>query len=326
MPVGIDRRIHRFPFLTVFYSALCVLIFIGNHFLSGRLPIDFYNFIYIPGNSPILSAVTAAFLHFGYLHLIGNIVYLMLFGRYVEDRMGPAAFTFIFMSSAFVGNYCQGYYNIYVFHQYYVGIIGASGAISGILAVFAVRFMMSRLRIAYWVFMPLQVFTRAGFVEIPAIFAVILWFILQAAQGLVELGGAGGNVAYMTHLSSFVWGLLMAAVFGQLEKGRMEALLKRAEEAVKRADFFGAQAQYRKYVEQRPDDGGALASLARSQLLCGSSNEARASYISACEKLLASGKRGEAEAVFSQALRGFEDMALHPEPHMDLAFGLERGL
>jgi membrane associated rhomboid family serine protease len=326
MPVGINRELRKLPFLTAFYSFLCVAIFVGNRYFASSLPIDFYNFIYIPGASPLLSAIAAAFLHFGYMHIIGNLVYLLLFGRYVEDAVGPAAYAFLFMSSAFVGNYLQGVYNFHVLHEEYMGIIGASGAISGIMGAFAVRFLTSKLKIGYWVFFPLQAFTRAGFVEVPSILAILFWFLLQVANGLVELGGTSGQVAYVTHLSSFAWGVTVALALGQLRKGRLEALMKKADAAFKRGDVFAAQAHIVKYLGDAPDDGDAYASLARVQLLGGDRTTARKNYANACRCFLGRMERGRAEDIYREALHGFPNMVLDPETQLDMAFGLERNL
>jgi membrane associated rhomboid family serine protease len=218
VPVGINAPLRAFPVMTAAYTAICVAVFGFVRYFPGLLGIDPYSLVYVPQDGNPFVAVGAAFLHMGYVHLIGNLIYLLLFGRYVEDRMGPVLFTLLFLSSAGIGNYLQGVFNIHVLDNPTIGIIGASGAVSGLLGAFTIRFVRSKLRIAYWAFMPLQAYTRAGTVEIPAVFAVALWFVLQIARGLVQTGGGAAQVAYVTHIAGFLWGMALALAIGELAR------------------------------------------------------------------------------------------------------------
>ena len=325
MPVGMDAESRRFPVMTVFFSALCTFIFFAIRYFPHATPFDFSNFIYYPGFSGWPAAMAAAFLHFGYLHIIGNLVYLILFGWYLEDRMGTLSFSLLFLGSALLGNLAQGWYNSHVLGVN-LGIIGASGAVSGVLGASLVRFYVSRVKIAYWVFMPLLAYTRAGRVDIPIVFALVLWVLLQVARSLVQLGGTSLGVAYMTHLSAFSFGIAYMLATGGWKEARSEAFCVRARRYLRKGDFFGAQEQYSHYVATRPDDGNAHAQLARVQIQTGDEIGAKASYLKACEILLRSQDRSECEDAYAQALRGFPDFVLSPEPHLDMAYGMERNL
>lgn len=325
MPVGIDAHTRRFPVMTVFFSVLCVGVFVLNNFFPRATPFDFNQFIFYPGYSAWTAAVAAAFLHFGYFHLIGNLLYLLLFGWYLEDRMGTLSFSVLFLGAALVGNLSQGWYNIHVLGVN-VGMIGASGAVSGVLGAFLVRFYISRVRIAYWVFMPLQGYTKGGRVEVPIVFALVLWILLQVARGLVQLEGASANVAYVTHIAGFGFGIAYTLATGGWKGARAEAHHMRAERHLRKGEYYGAQDELSRYVAARPGDGHAHAELARARVLTGDTIGAKASYLKACEILLRSRERGECEAVYEQAVRGFPDFVLSTEPHLELAYGLERNL
>jgi membrane associated rhomboid family serine protease/TolA-binding protein len=325
MPVGIDAERQRFPVLTVLFSALCTLIFIVNRYAPQSTAFDFNNFIYFPGFSGWPAAVAAAFLHFGYLHLIGNLVYLLLFGWYLEDRMGTLPFGLLFLGASLLGNLAQGWYNLHVLNVN-MGIIGASGAVSGIMGAALVRFYVSRVKIAYWVFMPLLAYNRAGRVDVPIVFALVLWILLQAARGLAQLGGTSAGVAYVTHLAGFAFGIAFTLATGGWKEARSEAFYVRAQRHLRKGDFFGAQEEFSHYVATRPDNGDAHAQLARVQVQTGDEIGAKASYLKACEILLRSQDRSDCEDVYAQALRGFPDFCLSPEPHLDMAYGMERNL
>jgi membrane associated rhomboid family serine protease len=326
MPVGIDTETRRFPVLTVFFALVCLLVFFLNKYFWRALPLDFGNLIYYPDLSGPLAALSAAFLHFGYLHIIGNLVYLLLFGWYLEGRLGPARYAALFLGAAFAGNIAQGWYNTHVLSLPTTGIIGASGAVSGILGAFLVRLYVARVRIAYWVFMPLQGYTRAGRVDVPVVFALALWVLLQVSRSLVQLEGAGAQVAYFTHLVGFAFGVGLALVTGGWRAAREEAHRIRAQRCLRRGDSWGAREELSHYIAGRPDDGAAHAELARVLVQTGDDIGAQAGYLRACEVLLRANQRGAAEDAFQEAVRGYPTFSLSADPQLDMAFGLERNL
>jgi membrane associated rhomboid family serine protease len=312
--------------MTWAFTGLCILVFALNRYFAAHIPFDFERLVYYPYQGGIVAAIGASFLHFGYVHLIGNVVYLFLFGRYVEDRMGAIFFSLAYLGCAGAGNVLQGLFNTHVLGDPYVGIIGASGAVSGLLGAFTVRFFLSKLQIAYWVFMPLQAYTRAGKVEMPVVVAVGLWFGLQLARGLIQVGGFGTQVAYVAHISGFLLGTVTAAWGGHFREGRVDAFLQRAARYMKRGESYAAQGEYIRYLDHRPDDPGAHAGLARAAVVTGDGDVARKSYRKACELLIEQRRRGDCEAIYQEAVRGFDDLCLTEDYQINLAFGLERNL
>jgi tetratricopeptide (TPR) repeat protein len=188
------------------------------------------------------------------------------------------------------------------------------------------RLYVARVRIAYWVFMPLQGYTRGGKVDVPVVFALALWVLIQASRSLVQLEGASSNVAYMTHLSGFAFGIVLMIVTGSWTAGRIEAHRVMARRCLRKGDSYGAQDELSHYIDRRPDDGAAHADLARVLVQTGDNLGAQANYLKACEMLLRSNDRGEAEDVFQEAIRGYPGFSLSAEPQLDMAFGLERNL
>ncbi|MCH7548417.1 MAG: rhomboid family intramembrane serine protease [Candidatus Krumholzibacteriota bacterium] len=325
VPVGVDVSTKRFPVMTVFFALVCTVIFALVRYFPDTTAFDPYGLIFYPGYSGWFTAVGAAFLHFGWVHLIGNLVYLLLFGGYLEDRLGIFLYTALFVGSAVVGNVAQGFYNTNALHID-TGIIGASGAVSGILGAFLVRLYGTRVRIAYWVFLPLHGYTRAGRVYLPVVFAVAIWVLLQVSRGLIQLEGASASVAYMTHIAGFAFGVVFTSLTGGWKRGREEAHLIRASRYVREGEYFGARDEFSSYLHYQPEDGEVHAQLARVQVQSDDELGARASYLMACELLLRCGQRGRAEAVYREAVRGFANFTLSPDPHLDMSFGLERNL
>jgi tetratricopeptide (TPR) repeat protein len=189
-----------------------------------------------------------------------------------------------------------------------------------------IRLWVARVEIAYWVFMPLQGYTRGGKVAVPVVFALALWVLIQVGRGLVQLEGAAANVAYVTHLVGFAVGIALMLITGGWPAGRSEAHRIRARRCLRKGDSFGAGDYLEHYVARNPEDGEAHADLARVYVQTGDDLGAQANYLKACEMLLRANQRGLAEDVFQEALRGYPNFTLSAEPQLDMAFGLERNL
>ncbi|HET6349473.1 MAG TPA: rhomboid family intramembrane serine protease [Candidatus Krumholzibacteria bacterium] len=325
LPVGIDTDTRRFPLITSVVTGLCVAVFVINRFFPSAVPFDFRTWVYFPGFSPWTASITAAFVHYDYFHIISNLIYLVLFGRYLEDRIGSVPFLLLFLGAAVAGNLAQGWYNIYVLKTG-AGIVGASGAISGLMGAFLVRLRHHNVRIAYWVFAPLMAVNRAGRSELHVVFAMALWVLIQVVRGLVQLEGAGANVAYLTHVTGFTLGVGAMLAAGGWRAGQLEGYQVRGKRFLRKGEYYGAQDEFARFAKARPHDGDGQAALARVSLPCGDRAGARTAYRNACECHLRDGKRGQAETVFQEAARAFDDFVLGADDQLNLAFGMERNL
>ncbi|MEU9331710.1 rhomboid family intramembrane serine protease [Streptomyces sp. NPDC048290] len=149
--------------------------------------------------SPVLSVLTAMFLHGGWLHLLGNMLFLLIFGNNVEDRMGHLGYALFY-------GVC-GYAATYGFALLNAGsaapLIGASGAIAGVLGAYLVLFPKARV----WVLVPFLIFLP---LRLPAWIVLGFWFVLQAVYSAGQGVSAVGTVAYAAHIVGFLVGLLIA--------------------------------------------------------------------------------------------------------------------
>jgi tetratricopeptide (TPR) repeat protein len=194
------------------------------------------------------------------------------------------------------------------------------------MGAFLIRLRHHRVKIAYWIFAPLMATNRAGKAELHVVFAFALWGLIQVVRGLVQLEGAGANVAYTTHLAGFAFGLALMVAAGGWRQGCIDGHLVKAKRYLRRGEYYGAQDELARYAQARPHDGDAHAALARASLPCGDREGARAAYRAACESHLSSSRRGDAESVYQEAARAYDDFVLSPDAHLDLCFGLERNL
>ena len=326
-PVGLDVRSRRTPVITYFLVSMCVILFILYKYGPVGQVWNLSNLVFLPAAPLLTSSLSYVFLHTGWLHLIGNMVYLVIFGRALEDRYGPGRFFAIFALTAVAGAWVHAWLVAWFAPRFLVyGVIGASGATSGLLGAFMVRLYYARIEVAYWVFMPLQAVNRAGRRFIPAVIAVVSWFAYQGAYAAIQYGMDSAGVAYGVHVGGFGAGVVLALLFGSLPAARAESRLATARRAFSRAEFFAAQAEYLEYLERRPDDARVHAETARACLCGEDAGLARFHYSEAVSRLVDEGERGEAEEVLSQAMRSIKDFTLDEKLHLDLAYGMERSM
>ncbi|GGP69002.1 rhomboid family intramembrane serine protease [Streptomyces calvus] len=149
--------------------------------------------------SPELSVLTAMFLHGGWLHLLGNMLFLWIFGNNIEDRLGHVRYLLFYLVC--------GYAACYGFSLLDAGshepLIGASGAIAGVLGAYLVLYPKARV----WVLVPFLVFLP---LRLPAWIVLGLWFVLQAVYSTGQGVSAAGTVAYVAHVVGFAVGALLA--------------------------------------------------------------------------------------------------------------------
>jgi len=145
-----------------------------------------------------VTLLTSMFLHGGWLHLLGNMLYLWVFGDNIEAALGRWKFLLFYLLSGAGAALLQ----LVVFPRTTVPMVGASGAIAGVLGAYLVLYPWSRVLTV----VPLFFFIRL--VEIPAFILLGLWFVVQFFSGIVDLGGMGG-VAWFAHIGGFLAGVLL---------------------------------------------------------------------------------------------------------------------
>jgi len=156
---------------------------------QGLSPDDYFPFI------------SSFFMHGGFLHILLNMWMLYIFGSSVESRYGSVAFFIFYMLCGICANIAHFYFNL----SSPVPVLGASGAVAGVMGAYAATFPRARLIMLFpIVFIPL-------FFELPALSFVVLWFGLQVLQGAVEMfrPSMGGGIAWWAHIGGFIAGMLL---------------------------------------------------------------------------------------------------------------------
>ena len=241
LPIGdVDVRRSTTPYITYVLICVNIVVFLYELFIAGSLITDsilvtqfFYkwgvipaelthgdnikylSFLVMDGNtvrrdiidisSPIhgwLTIFSSMFIHGGWLHILGNMLFLWVFGDKIEDRFGHIRFSVFYLVAGVAAVGAQVALN----PDSQVPMIGASGAISGVTGAYLILFPFSKIR-------TLLMFGLIMVVHLPAILVLGIWFLLQAFQGVGSLGEIGGGVAYWAHVGGFLIGMVCGIVY-----------------------------------------------------------------------------------------------------------------
>jgi len=192
-----------FPFVTLTIIILNALAFMLELSFDPRQLQQFlYVYGVVPGDFHVATLVTSMFLHGGWMHIIGNMWYLWIFGDNVEDRFGHLGFVIFYLLCGFAAAAGQ----ILMNSGSLLPTIGASGAIAGVMGAYFVMYPQSRVLTLIPIFL-------YDVVEVPAIVLLGFWFLMQlfSAGAVATTAGTGGGVAFAAHVAGFLVG--MAGVF-----------------------------------------------------------------------------------------------------------------
>jgi membrane associated rhomboid family serine protease len=222
VPLYDDNPTVRPPVVTFFLIGLCCGAFLWqlSHnereilFSYGMVPADLFGNWHpsrpYPALPPSAKILTSMFLHGGWFHLIGNMLYLWIFGNNIEDVLGRGRYLFLYLSCGLVAALAQASAN----PGSHIPMVGASGAIAGVLGAYLLLYPGANVHCFVWI----VIFFRI--VNVPAWTMLGLWFAIQLLSGLSVASGSPG-VAFWAHVGGFVTGLFMVIV---LRPGRVSLL------------------------------------------------------------------------------------------------------
>ena len=152
----------------------------------------------------VFGLVTSLFVHVGWVHILGNMLYLFIFGDNVEDLLGHGRYLFFYLAGGMVASLAH----VLTSPSSLVPTVGASGAVASVLGAYFVNFPRARVTavIPVGLFLPV--------VQVPAILFLFLWFITNLFSGVAALGGPGqGGVAWWAHIGGFVTGMVLSVLW-----------------------------------------------------------------------------------------------------------------
>ncbi|TES92973.1 MAG: rhomboid family intramembrane serine protease [Candidatus Cloacimonadota bacterium] len=217
IPLKDNNPTRTFPFITIAFISLNIVFFLfelgqGENIETfvrsfGCTPYEITTgtdkepFIFFPVR---LTIFTSMFLHGGWMHLIGNMLYLWIFGNNIEDRLGHLRFIFFYLLAGIIATFAQ----IIISPFSTIPQIGASGAVSGILGAYILLFPRAKVL----TLIPLFYFIRI--ISLPAFVVLGFWIVLQIINGFTSLSlSAQGGIAFFAHIGGFLAGLLFVKPF-----------------------------------------------------------------------------------------------------------------
>ena len=227
-PIDDNNPIRITPVVTYGLIAANVLVFIYElSFPERQLTNFFYQWAVVPaqltgafagtpvpilsGEPPeILTLITSQFLHGGFAHIAGNMLFLWIFGNNVEDQLGHFKFLFFYLACGVLASLTQWYFS----QGSQLPSLGASGAIAGVMGAYIIRFPNASVKTV----IPIGIFPF--FTNIPAYFYLGIWFFQQALYSFATLaprtnvGMENGGVAYWAHAGGFVFGAVLGPLLG----------------------------------------------------------------------------------------------------------------
>jgi membrane associated rhomboid family serine protease len=205
LPIGDDDSARRsFPLVTYALIALNVLFFFvelsGGDAFIGKWAFVPSRFLANPG-ADFLTIFTSMFMHAGWVHLGGNMLYLWIFGDNVEDRFGPIKFLVFYLLCGIAATLAQLAFSM----GSSIPNLGASGAIAGVLGSYILLFPQGRVR----------VLQGQQIIQVPALIVIGFWIVLQLFSGIGSITAAAdtGGVAYMAHIGGFIAGFVLTFLF-----------------------------------------------------------------------------------------------------------------
>ena len=218
LPIQDEIRAHRFPFVNYSLIALNIIVFILELMAGPNLETALYEIALIPANvtagfdlGDMKAIFTSMFLHAGLSHLLGNMLYLWIFGDNVEDRIGHFWYLVFYLAGGVVAAFAHVALN----PNSVIPTVGASGAIAAVLGAYLILFPQVKVL----TFVPIGFFLRLTL--LPASLLLGFWFVLQLFNGLLTLGLADmGGTAFWAHIGGFVFGVLIGWLINKEHLGQ----------------------------------------------------------------------------------------------------------
>jgi len=198
----------RVPVVNYTIIAANVAVFLHEATLGPRSEAFLFTYGLVPREFMVTTLFTSMFVHAGWLHVLGNMLYLYIFGDNVEDRLGHIRYVVFYL---LCGAAAGATHALTAVHSG-VPVVGASGAIAGVSGAYFLFFPTSRVVTLVPIFLFVQI------IEIPAVFFLFMWFVWQVVSGVATLGAASrGGVAVWAHVGGFVAGMIVGPLLRRRE-------------------------------------------------------------------------------------------------------------
>ena len=322
-PVGTESRLTRPPIGTGFLLALLLGEYLLRY-LSPQLYFSLVSSSFRPSDPQLGPAVLSLFLHGSWVHLLGNALYLAIFGRQLEGRLGFVPLAAFFLGGGVLACWTQAWLTPVDAWNRSAPLIGASGSIAALLGVTLVRFPHVRVRVLWVLFALLGGMNKGGVALVPSVVAGLVWFGMQFAYGLVAWGNGGSATAYAAHGGGFLAGVVAGVLLGYPQAAQREIHKARARRYFERGNWHAAAGELTQHLRRVPDDREARARRARCWIVLGRAGEASAEYQRAIRDAARAGATDEIARLVEETRRYGVASGLDAPALLKLAFGFQK--
>ena len=256
LPVGTNLEVSKPPKATLTLIAINIAIFVLQSVASDTsLKWTLDNLAFRPENLNPIGVVTSLFLHGDFFHLFGNMLYLWLFGGPVEERIGSKLFTYYYFGAGLWSTALWGLLESIARPENPGGAIGASGAISGIMALFLYRCYYGRIKMSLPI-LPTFIFAPWARFSLPAAPLLVYWFLRDFIGGIESMRQSAG-IAYWGHVGGFLFGLAVGRIKRYGHEGQLEQAKKKLFDKIRNGCGWkenNAEAELLKLLKLAPRD------------------------------------------------------------------------
>jgi membrane associated rhomboid family serine protease len=208
-PIKVTQPSHSRPIVTVLLIAVNIMVFLHEQWLDPYALDHFMRHYSLrPAYFHAENLITHMFLHAGWLHVLGNMLFLWVFGDNVEDILGHAKYLVFYLLCGVTAGLAQ----VIIDPSSRIPMVGASGAIAGVMGAYLVKFPRSEVRMFAWFFF---IFTF----DVPAWAMLIYWFVMQLSGGYGSLAQLSqGGTAFFAHIGGFIMGMILISLMGTRER------------------------------------------------------------------------------------------------------------
>jgi membrane associated rhomboid family serine protease len=208
VPIKVTQPSYSRPVVTILLIVTNILIFLHEFWLQISEPYSFHRFMAVyalrPAYFHLSNVLTSMFLHAGWIHVLGNMLFLWVFGDNIEDILGHGKFLLFYLLCGVIAAFSQ----YMIDPSSTIPVVGASGAIAGVMGAYLVKFPHSSVKMVAWF---LLIFTF----DLPAWLMLIYWFAVQLLGSYeTSPNAAQGGTAFSAHVGGFIAGIVLVQLLG----------------------------------------------------------------------------------------------------------------
>lgn len=329
LPFRTDRPRIRPAYLTVTLIVICVAVQILSE-MTGEVPVpEIGEDVTLPriiveygfwGNRPgdVLKWFTHLFVHGDWLHLIGNMLYLWVFGSLIEDTLRPWGLAALYLAGGVLAAIAHVAISAALGGSVNVPLVGASGAIAAIMGLFMLRFYRTQVELFYM----FGLFWRGTF-RLQSVWALAIWIFIEIISGLLSAGGGGGGTAHWAHVGGFFAGMAAAPFVGGISGAKKEYITDDPETNVEYVRRSEGVAQAERALKADPGNAYLMRRLAQAQRHAGDYEEATSTYQRCVYRFASRNMMQQAMEVYLELIAYNDAAVLPPEIQLKLAQILE---